>query len=108
MPKKLRLGVNVDHVATIRNARGGRHPDTVRAAKLAIAAGADGITAHLREDRRHIRDDDMARLDAVSRLPLIYPYWHQALTASERLGPVDLALLGPYLPLDTAWVSTTI
>ncbi len=60
----LRLGVNVDHVATIRNARGGRHPDPVRAAKLAIEAGADGITAHLREDRRHIRDDDMARLKA--------------------------------------------
>src|ERR1700736_3140655 len=60
----LRLGVNVDHVATIRNARGGRHPDPVRAAKIAIAAGADGITAHLREDRRHIRDDDIARLRA--------------------------------------------
>jgi pyridoxine 5-phosphate synthase len=60
----LRLGVNVDHVATIRNARGGRHPDPVRAAKLAIASGADGITAHLREDRRHIRDDDIARLKA--------------------------------------------
>src|SRR5579862_1237594 len=60
----LRLGVNVDHVATLRNARSGRNPDPVRAAKLAIAAGADGITAHLREDRRHIRDDDMARLKA--------------------------------------------
>jgi pyridoxine 5-phosphate synthase len=66
----LRLGVNVDHVATIRNARGGRHPDPVRAAKLAIAAGADGITAHLREDRRHIRDDDMARLKAEIDKPL--------------------------------------
>src|SRR3954468_10625827 len=66
----LRLGVNVDHVATIRNARGGRHPDPVRAAKLAIAAGADGITAHLREDRRHIRDDDMARLKAAIAKPL--------------------------------------
>ena len=60
----LRLGVNIDHVATIRNARGGRHPDPVKAALLAIAAGADGITAHLREDRRHIRDDDIARLKA--------------------------------------------
>jgi pyridoxine 5-phosphate synthase len=60
----IRLGVNVDHVATVRNARGGRHPDPVLAAKTAIAAGADGITAHLREDRRHIRDDDMARLKA--------------------------------------------
>jgi pyridoxine 5-phosphate synthase len=58
----LRLGVNIDHVATVRNARGGAHPDPVRAAHLAILAGADGITAHLREDRRHIRDDDVARL----------------------------------------------
>src|ERR1700691_3180128 len=70
MPKTLRLGINVDHVATIRNARGGRHPDPVAAAKLAIAAGADGITAHLREDRRHIRDDDMARLKADISRPL--------------------------------------
>jgi pyridoxine 5-phosphate synthase len=67
---KLRLGVNIDHVATIRNARGGRHPDPVRAAKIAIAAGADGITAHLREDRRHIRDDDVARLMAEIDKPL--------------------------------------
>jgi len=67
---RLRLGVNVDHVATIRNARGGRHPDPVRAAKLAISAGADGITAHLREDRRHIRDDDIARLKAEIDKPL--------------------------------------
>jgi pyridoxine 5-phosphate synthase len=66
----LRLGVNVDHVATIRNARGGRHPDPVAAAKLAIAAGADGITAHLREDRRHIRDDDIIRLKAETGKPL--------------------------------------
>ena len=66
----LRLGVNVDHVATIRNARGGRHPDPAAAAKLAIAAGADGITAHLREDRRHIRDDDIARLKAEIDKPL--------------------------------------
>ena len=63
----LRLGVNIDHVATIRNARGGDHPDPVRAAKLAIAAGADGITAHLREDRRHICDDDIARLKRGDR-----------------------------------------
>ena len=67
---RLRLGVNIDHVATIRNARGGSHPDPVRAAKLAIAAGADGITAHLREDRRHIRDDDIARLKAEIDKPL--------------------------------------
>ncbi|MEX2035647.1 MAG: pyridoxine 5'-phosphate synthase [Xanthobacteraceae bacterium] len=66
----LRLGVNIDHVATIRNARGGRHPDPVRAARLAIEAGADGITAHLREDRRHISDDDIARLKAEIAKPL--------------------------------------
>jgi pyridoxine 5-phosphate synthase len=66
----LRLGVNVDHVATIRNARGGAHPDPVSAARIAIAAGADGITAHLREDRRHIRDDDIARLKAEIAKPL--------------------------------------
>jgi pyridoxine 5-phosphate synthase len=66
----LRLGVNVDHVATVRNARGGRYPDPLRAAQIAIAAGADGITAHLREDRRHIRDDDMARLKAEIGKPL--------------------------------------
>lgn len=66
----LRLGVNIDHVATIRNARGGPHPDPVRAAKLAAAAGADGITAHLREDRRHISDADIDRLMAEIKLPL--------------------------------------
>lgn len=66
----LRLGVNIDHVATIRNARGGRHPDPVRAARLAAQAGADGITAHLREDRRHISDDDIARLTAEIDRPL--------------------------------------
>ena len=66
----LRLGVNVDHVATVRNARGGAAPDPVRAALLAIEAGADGITAHLREDRRHIHDDDMKRLKAAIRKPL--------------------------------------
>ena len=64
---KLRLGVNIDHVATIRNARGGDYPDPVRAAELAIAAGADGITAHLREDRRHISDADIEALAAVTR-----------------------------------------
>ncbi|MEJ0013083.1 MAG: pyridoxine 5'-phosphate synthase [Bauldia sp.] len=67
---KLRLGVNIDHVATIRNARGGDHPDPLRAAKIAEAAGADGITAHLREDRRHIGDRDIERLRAGIRLPL--------------------------------------
>lgn len=68
--RALRLGVNIDHVATIRNARGGKHPDPVRAAKLAAAAGADGITAHLREDRRHISDNDIDRLMAEISLPL--------------------------------------
>src|SRR4051794_35807829 len=67
---KLRLGVNIDHVATLRNAHGGAHPDPVRAAQIAIEAGADGITAHLREDRRHIRDDDIARLKAEIAKPL--------------------------------------
>ena len=66
----LRLGVNVDHVATLRNARGGCFPDPVRAAHLAIEAGADGITAHLREDRRHVRDEDMARLKREISKPL--------------------------------------
>ncbi len=70
MPIPLRLGVNIDHVATIRNARGGGHPDPVKAARIAVAAGADGITAHLREDRRHIRDDDIARLKAQILKPL--------------------------------------
>ena len=84
-PPRLRLGVNVDHVATIRNARGGRHPDPVRAAKLAIAAGCDGITAHLREDRRHIRDDDIARLKAEIDKPLNFE-----MAATEEM--LDIAL----------------
>jgi pyridoxine 5-phosphate synthase len=66
----LRLGVNIDHVATVRNARGGDNPDPVRAAILAQDAGADGITAHLREDRRHISDDDIARLAQSLTIPL--------------------------------------
>ncbi len=69
-PPFLRLGVNIDHVATIRNARGGVHPDPIRAAELAVRAGADGITAHLREDRRHISDRDIARLRAEIAKPL--------------------------------------
>lgn len=68
--RQLRLGINVDHVATIRNARGGRHPDPVRAAHQAVEAGADGITAHLREDRRHIVDADITRLKAELTVPL--------------------------------------
>ena len=70
MRRHLRLGVNIDHVATIRNARGGEHPDPVRAAFAAAAAGADGITAHLREDRRHITDDDISRLMEKLTIPL--------------------------------------
>jgi pyridoxine 5-phosphate synthase len=70
MVAKLRLGVNIDHVATLRNARAGVYPDPVRAAKLAVAAGADGITAHLREDRRHIRDEDIERIRVEAGAPL--------------------------------------
>lgn len=81
----LRLGVNIDHVATIRNARGGRHPDPVRAAVLAAAAGADGITAHLREDRRHISDHDIARLSREIDLPL-----NLEIAATEEM--LDIAL----------------
>ena len=81
----LRLGINVDHVATVRNARGGAVPDPVRAALLAIDAGADGITAHLREDRRHIRDDDMRRLKAAIAKPLNFE-----MAATEAM--LDIAL----------------
>ncbi|MEQ5787062.1 pyridoxine 5'-phosphate synthase [Erythrobacter sp. NFXS35] len=69
-PRPLRLGVNIDHVATIRNARGGDHPDPVRAAEIVASVGGDGITAHLREDRRHIRDEDLARIQQATNLPL--------------------------------------
>jgi pyridoxine 5-phosphate synthase len=81
----LRLGVNIDHVATIRNARGGLHPDPIRAAEIAQAAGADGITAHLREDRRHIIDEDIARLIGAIALPL-----NMEMAATEEM--VALAL----------------
>jgi len=90
----LRLGVNIDHVATIRNARGGRHPDPVRAAKLAIVAGADGITAHLREDRRHIRDDDIARLKPGA---VVCGFHHLAVASAEdvaRLVELEATLVG--------------
>jgi len=70
MTNFLRLGVNIDHVATIRNARGGDHPDPVRAAEIVASVGGDGITAHLREDRRHIRDEDLARIQESTNLPL--------------------------------------
>src|SRR4030088_2102262 len=85
-PPPLRLGVNVDHVATLRNARAGERPDPVRAALAAIAAGADGITPHLREDRRHIRDDDMARLKAEISKPLNFE-----MAATEDMLKIALA-----------------
>ena len=87
--KPLRLGVNIDHVATIRNARGGRLPDPVRAAQLAVAAGADGITAHLREDRRHIRDEDMERLARELTVPLNFEMGatEEMIALAERLKP---------------------
>ena len=86
MSRPLRLGVNIDHVATIRNARGGDFPDPVRAAHLAEAAGADGITAHLREDRRHIRDDDLVRLKNEIALPL-----NLEMAATEEMLRIALA-----------------
>jgi pyridoxine 5-phosphate synthase len=82
----VRLGVNIDHVATIRNARGGDHPDPVLAAVAAVAAGADGITAHLREDRRHIRDDDLQRLMAALTVPL-----NLEMAATEEMLTIALA-----------------
>jgi pyridoxine 5-phosphate synthase len=86
MTSRLRLGVNIDHVATIRNARGGDHPDPVRAAILAAEAGADGITAHLREDRRHITDQDIDRLMAEIGLPL-----NLEMAATEEMLRIALA-----------------
>ncbi len=83
---RLRLGVNIDHVATIRNARGGDHPDPVRAAHIAADAGADGITAHLREDRRHITDCDIDRLMAEIDLPL-----NLEMAATEEMLEIALA-----------------
>jgi pyridoxine 5-phosphate synthase len=85
--RHIRLGVNVDHVATVRNARGGRHPDPVRAARAAIAAGADGITAHLREDRRHIRDDDIKRLATELEAPLNFE-----MAATDEMVQIALAI----------------
>ena len=86
MTSRLRLGVNIDHVATIRNARGGDHPDPVRAARIAADAGADGITAHLREDRRHITDNDIDRLMAEIALPL-----NLEMAATEEMLSIALA-----------------
>ncbi|MEM6535851.1 MAG: pyridoxine 5'-phosphate synthase [Pseudomonadota bacterium] len=89
MASPLRLGVNIDHVATIRNARGGDHPDPARAAELAQKAGADGITIHLREDRRHIRDDDLDRVRQASDLPinLEMAVTDEMITIGERFRP---------------------
>lgn len=90
MSGKLRLGVNIDHIATIRNARGGSHPDPVAGAWAAIQAGADGITAHLREDRRHIRDDDLARLQQLcesENIPL-----NMEMAATDEMRKIALAL----------------
>ena len=84
--RKLRLGVNIDHVATIRNARGGDHPDPVRAAQIVAEVGGDGITAHLREDRRHIRDDDLKRIQDATNLPL-----NLEMAATEEMLAIALA-----------------
>ena len=84
--RPLRLGVNIDHVATIRNARGGDHPDPVRAAQIVASVGGDGITAHLREDRRHIRDEDLARIQAATDLPL-----NLEMAATEEMLAIALA-----------------
>lgn len=84
--RHLRLGVNIDHVATIRNARGGVHPDPLRAAQIAEAAGADGITAHLREDRRHISDGDITRLAHELSIPLNFE-----MAATEEMLNIALA-----------------
>ena len=86
MTRPLRLGVNIDHVATIRNARGGDHPDPVRAAEIVASVGGDGITAHLREDRRHIRDDDLKRIQQATDLPL-----NLEMAATEEMLAIALA-----------------
>ncbi|MXO84862.1 pyridoxine 5'-phosphate synthase [Altererythrobacter aurantiacus] len=86
MSDRLRLGVNIDHVATIRNARGGDHPDPVRAAQIVASVGGDGITAHLREDRRHIRDDDLKRIQQATDLPL-----NLEMAATEEMLAIALA-----------------
>ena len=86
MTRRLRLGVNIDHVATIRNARGGDHPDPVRAAEIVARCGGDGITAHLREDRRHIRDDDLRRIQDATDLPL-----NLEMAATEEMLAIALA-----------------
>ena len=86
MNQPLRLGINIDHVATVRNARGGDHPDPARAAEIVARAGGDGITAHLREDRRHIRDDDLRRIQGATHLPL-----NLEMAATEEMLEIALA-----------------
>ena len=86
MAERIRLGVNIDHVATVRNARGGDHPDPVRAAEVAARAGADGITIHLREDRRHIRDGDLERIRVASDLPI-----NLEMAATEEMVAIGVA-----------------
>lgn len=85
MTNRIRLGVNIDHVATIRNARGGEHPDPARAAELATTSGADGVTLHLREDRRHIKDEDLDRIRAATHLPI-----NMEMAATDEM--LDIAL----------------
>jgi len=89
------LGINIDHVATVRNARGGRFPDPVAAALLAVEAGADIVTFHLREDRRHIRDDDVARLKALVHAPLNFEaaVTDEMLNIIERTAPAHVCLV---------------
>ncbi|MCP5382244.1 MAG: pyridoxine 5'-phosphate synthase [Kordiimonadaceae bacterium] len=93
--KRIRLGVNIDHVATVRNARGGFHPDPIRAALLAEKAGADGITAHLREDRRHIKDNDIERLMAEISIPLNFEMaaTEEMLEIATRLKPASSCIV---------------
>ena len=94
-PSRLRLGVNIDHVATIRNARGGEHPDPVRAAEIVAAVGGNGITAHLREDRRHIRDADMAyEMMELVKLQILNQSGTSMLAQANQLPQSVLSLLG--------------
>ncbi len=86
-PSQIRLGVNLDHIATLRNARGGSHPDLIAAAQLAEQAGADGITAHLREDRRHIKDEDLLQLKQATGLPL-----NMEMAATDEMLEIALTL----------------
>ena len=97
MSGRLRLGVNIDHVATVRNARGDAHPVPLRAAELALDAGADGITAHLREDRRHIRDADIAALSELCRARIRPLNFEMAVTPEM----VEIALAT--VPAPPAW-----